>query len=130
MLRTLRECFTHLWDWVTEKAAYEKIMEVSETTILWKQSENDMWDWILANPTLHIGWFESGRELVTKVIETYIQFLYAHPKVVCDKEYFADLRSLLNPPPWWPTTPKGGSRGLCRESFVLNRQNYFSYISS
>ncbi len=113
MLRTLKECFTRLWDWATEKTTYDNLMRASEATVVWKKAENDMWDWILANPTLHIGWFNYGRRLVTEVIENYRKFLHAHPEVVCDKEYFADLRSLLNPPPWWPSTPKGGLPQLC-----------------
>ena len=112
MLRTLRECFARLWEWATEKAAYETLMEASETTVVWKKAENDMWDWILANPTLHIGWFERGRKLVAKVIENYIKFLHAHPAVACDEEYLADLRGLLNPP-WWPSPPKGGLPRPC-----------------
>ena len=108
MLRILKECFIRLWDWVTEKVAYETLVEASEAIVAWKKAENDMWDWILANPTLHIGWFEHGKKLVTKVIENYMQFLHTHPEVVRDEKYLAGLQGLLNPPPWWPSTPKGG----------------------
>ena len=108
MLHIVCEYCILLWGWVTGKTAYEKIMKVSETTVVWKNAENNMWDWILANPTLHIGWFEHGKKLVTKVIENYMQFLHTHPEVVRDEKYLAGLQGLLNPPPWWPSTPKGG----------------------